>query len=195
MYSQFICGVPHNSKGFQYAVIEGAPLPKDISQFIDIYDSDKMKEGQNYIIQKLEINNLYYTLIAKYVRINPSDQKSSRGSYIAVGLLTNKPICTEAAIGYIYEISSKQDILKAMRNKRNAFDIDFMMNDVFHQTGNYKYAMSLANVIEEMSLEKIPKKILFDTLKYNYKNENSKDNRLKDDVSLINRLMKKLGIR
>ncbi len=184
-----------NSKGFQYAVIEGSPLPNNIGQFIDIYDSNKMKDGENYIIQKLKIYNLDYTLIVKYVRINPSDQKSNRGSYIAIGVLTDQVVYSNTAISYIYEISSKQDILKAMRNKRNAFDIYFKMNDVFQQAGNYQYATSLANMIEKISLGKRQKKILFDTLRYDYKNENSKNDTLEDDSSLINRLMKKLGIR
>jgi hypothetical protein len=127
MYSLFVCGVPHNRKGFEYTILDGVKLSDKISQYIDIYDADKMRDAYQYVIQKLRIAEKDYMLISEYARINPSDQKMSRGSYIAVGVLTEEILTRDSAEEYISRISSLQSLLKTLRKDRNAFNINFDM--------------------------------------------------------------------
>ena len=162
MHALFICGAPHNSKGFEFTVIDGSPLPDNIGQYIDIYDADKMKDGRNYVIQKLSISKIEYTLVGVYVRINPSDQKTSRGSYIAVGVLTNESISLHSAIDYFCTISALEASLKMLRNERNAFSTNFSLkNNAIKIVNNYNYIPFLANLTKDLSRDENKRKVIF----------------------------------
>ena len=165
MHTLFICGAPHNSKGFEFTVIDGSSLPDNIGQYIDIYDADKMKDGRNYVIQKLSISKIEYTLVGVYVRINPSDQKTSRGSYIAVGVLTDESISLHSAIDYFCTISSLEASLKMLRNERNAFSTNFSLkNDASKIVNNYNYIPFLANLTKNLSKDENKRKVIFNDL-------------------------------
>ena len=203
MYSLFVCGVTHNSRGFEYNVIEGSPLPDGIGQYIDIYDKKKMKDGRNYVLQKLIISDIKYVLIAEYVRINPSDKKSSRGSYIAVGVLTNEVISSNNS--YVYRITSIQDLLKRMRNERNAFHMKFKIKSNLNKlnqhininelNNKYDYILYLEDVFKVISRDKKCKKIIFNNLIYNEKMQSKVAKPIQNKISIIGRIAKIFGMR
>ncbi len=203
MFSLFVCGVPHNSKGFEYAEIDGSSLPNNIGQYIDIYDKQKMKDGRNYVLQKLIISNIEYILIAEYTKINPSDQKSSRGSYIAVGILTDEVI--SSSNDYVYRITYIEDLLKTMRNERNAFNINFKINsdlnmlnhhfDINELNNKYDYILQLVDTLKDISKDKKCKKIIFNNLMYNKKMKNKVTEPIQNKISIIGRIAKIFGMR
>lgn len=175
MYSLFVCGVPHNRKGFEYTTLDGVKLSDKISQYIDIYDADKMKDEYQYVIQKLRNGEKDYTLIAEYARINPSDQKTSRGSYIAVGVLTKEILTRNTVEEYISRISSLQSLLKTLRKGRNAFNIDFdMKHDLKRIDYGEKKRTSLGKLACNVSSGKRYKKIIVS--KSMSENKNKSDN-------------------
>lgn len=165
MYSLFVCGTPHNKKGFELTVLEGSRLPDGISQYIDIYDSDKMKEGGTYVIQTINILKQNYTLIVKYVSINPSDQRTSRGAYIATGILVKSPIALSSSIVFLSQITNLHTSLQMMRDERNAFNISFdISKDLQNIKMNCDGLAFLANLAYSISNLNDTKKVIFNDM-------------------------------
>ena len=186
MYTLFVCGAPHNSKGFEYAEIYGSKLPDNISQYIDIYDADKMKDGRSYIIQKLTIDTRDYTLLGEYIRINPSDQNTSRGSYIAVGILTDEVISLHVAMDYFCTISSLHASLKMLRNERNAFSTNFKISkNLKSLSNNYHHIPFLANIAKDLSGENTAKRVTFNDVLHEGKTQNIPDNSLENELNKL----------
>ena len=196
MYSLFACGVPHNRKGFEYTILDGVKLSDKIGQYIDIYDADKMKEEYQYVIQRLRIGKKDYTLLAEYARINPSDQKTSRGSYIAVGVLTEEILNRNTSEDYISRISSLQDVLKTLRNDRNAFNIDFDMKRNLKRIKHRKNkSTSLGKLACDVSKNKKYKKIIVSKSMSENINKNKSNGLAKNKISFMDHLKRIFGMR
>jgi len=196
MYSLFVCGVPHNRKGFEYTILDGVKLTDRISQYIDIYDTTKMNDEYQYVIQKLRIGKKDYTLLSEYARINPSDQKTNRGSYIAVGVLTEEVLTRYLADEYISKISSLQDLLKKLRNDRNAFNIDFDLKRDFKKiTYHENKNTALSKLACDVSRGKRYKRIIVGKNMSENINKNKSDDFSQKKMSWKNYLKRIFGMR
>lgn len=165
MYTLFVCGTPHNKKGFELSELDGNNIPSNMFKYIDIYDPDKMKSGNTSVIQKVKISNNEYTLLVSYEGINPSDQKTSRGAYIAVGILAEAPISLTDSIKYFCEITTLHTYLKIMRDERNAFntqfDISVDLKSVNHKCDHVAF---LSNITFKLSNSNESKRVVFNDI-------------------------------
>jgi hypothetical protein len=200
MFSLFVCGAPHNKKGFEIFVIEGdKAVPSEFIQYIDRYDQVTMPKGHTYVIQSILYNQRKYLLIISYTGINPSDQKANRGAYIATGVLTDEKQTLSNIIGYFCKFASIHGALKSLRNSRNAFDIDFdLQKDMGEVWTNYKSVGALSHLVIELLQKNTTNKIVFNDALQNKKDFLLDDNAILHQVQeqerYINELNEKLNI-
>ncbi|HIP13709.1 MAG TPA: hypothetical protein EYG73_13455 [Arcobacter sp.] len=183
MYSLFICGTPHNKKGFEFTVLEGNKVPDGIFQYIDIYNPDKMRDGNTYVIQKINILKKDYILLSKYVGINPSDQRTSRGAYIAAGVLVESPVSLSSSIMFLSKITNLHTSLKMMRDERNAFKTTF---DISKDLQNIEIKCAdvafLANLTYSISNLNETKKVIFNDIAHSESIKDIDDNLISNEL-------------
>jgi hypothetical protein len=184
MYVLFVCGAPHNKKGFELAIVEGnKTFPDECIQYIDKYDADKMIDGNTYVIQNINCKQKKYLLIESYISINPSDQKTSRGAYIAVGVITDDMQTLSSTINYFCKIVSIHSALGKLRDSRNAFPSRFSIDkDIGKLKLNYKDIGFLSNIALEHFQHDSVKKIVFNDLEHFDKQHNL------EDTAIINQI-------
>ncbi len=185
MYTLFVCGAPHNKKGFELSIIEGDKLVSDeCIQFIDKFDDDKMIDGSTYVIQNISCKKKNYLLIENYVSINPSDQKTSRGAYISVGVITDNTLSLSSTINYLCKIVSIQSALGKLRDSRNAFQSNFDMNkDIGKINLTYQDIGFLADLALQHYTKESSKKIVFNDIIH-------ADTAKIDDYAITNQIIK-----
>jgi hypothetical protein len=126
----FICGTISDKRGFEYKKISGNELPGDPSRYLDKYDPKTMDKDRTYLINKEKIAGDFYTIVHVMEGINPNDQETNRGSYIAVGILTNKAISLNTSTIIFEKIAEIHGVLKGLRDNRNAFNNKFRLADL-----------------------------------------------------------------
>ncbi len=197
MYILFACGAPHNTKGFEFATIEGSKnLPDGLIQYIDIYNIDKMKDGSTYVIQNISIGSRKYLVMVNYVSINPSDQKTSRGAYIAVGVVVDADVSLSSTVSYLCKIASSQGALSKLRDERNAFSRSFDIHkDIRDINLEYSDMAFLANLAYTHYSNDSSKKIVFNDIIHGNTTEIDNDiivNQILQQEKLIGECQQKL---
>lgn len=125
----FICGVISNNLGFQCKSLSTNRLPGDPPRYLDRFDPKKMNQGTTYLITREIIDNNAFAIFSVMRPVNPNDQLTNRGSYIAVGVLNQSPITLNDAI-FTYEVIAEiHGMLNAFRDERNAFHAEFHLDD------------------------------------------------------------------
>lgn len=122
----FVCGTAANRRGFEYATPGSKPLPDNPASYLDI--PPKNQTGESHMLSQVSMSGIQYVRYAKYRCINPSDEGTNRGAYVAVGFLLSQRMTLHAAARCIEQACIiYADVIGNLRGK-NAFAPDFRLD-------------------------------------------------------------------
>jgi hypothetical protein len=127
--SFFVCGTPSNRRGFEYVTDTGAKLPGEPSRYLDIFDPQRMSAGRTYVVQSLVIDGRSYSTLTVYEKINPNDDRSNRGAFIAAGVLSGEGASLEDVLWCFCRLMEILAELGGLRSQDNSFPPNFRLKD------------------------------------------------------------------
>lgn len=124
----FVCGTPANKVGFEYACIDGHPLPGTPGTYLDRLQHHELSPSATHVVRIETDTEGRFALYAEYRAIHPSDSASNRGAYIAAGFLSAEPLSIAAASTCLARVSDIHADLKLHRPDNDAFRSDFQIS-------------------------------------------------------------------
>jgi len=177
-FSIFICGTPSNKNGFEYQLLQGSSLPGIPSRYLDLYDPSQMNKGKTYILKRELIDKELYTILTEYRGINPNDDNTNRGAYIAVGIITKEAINYNDAMLFFDVISEIHGNLFAYRDKNNAFDTRFTLDN--YKIKNMELDMNISYLTDTLSKLSLKKDKEFHNYRLTYNEDKYKNRDMKN---------------
>lgn len=130
----FVCGTPSNRRGFEYVTDTGVKLPGEPSKYLDIFDVHTMSAGRTYVCRDVLAGTRNYSAVTVYEKINPNDENSNRGAFIAAGFLICDAASLDDLLAWFCRLTEILGQLAGLRSRGNAFPGTFLLAEfVFRQ--------------------------------------------------------------
>jgi len=129
-YSFFVCGTPSNKRGFEWICSGTKKLPGVPGRYLDVFDRKTMGEGKTYVSRVVEAEGRKYAMLTLYEPINPYDDETNRGAFIASGIITGGGISLDEVLSSFMVLNHMCAELTKMRDSRNAFPPGFSLKNL-----------------------------------------------------------------